>query len=230
MALARPIEAATSAVAPPSGMRPILAKASMKNAFELVRTRSADRATDTPTPAHGPCTTLTTGRGTSRTAATRRLAPSSVAASPPSSASSPPPPMSAPELKPRPAPDRTMTWTSGSVPAFSTASAMSSSTSAVTELSESGRLISMRRAPSSRVTRTWSPARVPGLVVTLDRLLSMDISNHVALVTGGASGLGRATVENFVEAGAQGRHRRSARLTRRGGRQGARRRRALRAR
>ena len=30
----------------------------------------------------------------------------------------------------------------------------------------------------------------------------MDISNHVALVTGGASGLGRATVENFVEAGA----------------------------
>ena len=31
----------------------------------------------------------------------------------------------------------------------------------------------------------------------------MDISNHVALVTGGASGLGRATVENFVEAGAK---------------------------
>ena len=44
MALARPIEAATSAVAPPSGMRPILVKASMKNAFELARTRSADRA------------------------------------------------------------------------------------------------------------------------------------------------------------------------------------------
>ena len=31
----------------------------------------------------------------------------------------------------------------------------------------------------------------------------MDISNHVALVTGGASGLGRATVENFVGAGAK---------------------------
>jgi NAD(P)-dependent dehydrogenase (short-subunit alcohol dehydrogenase family) len=31
----------------------------------------------------------------------------------------------------------------------------------------------------------------------------MDISNHVALVTGGASGLGRATVENFVESGAK---------------------------
>jgi len=31
----------------------------------------------------------------------------------------------------------------------------------------------------------------------------MDISEHVALVTGGASGLGRATVENFTSAGAQ---------------------------
>ncbi len=31
----------------------------------------------------------------------------------------------------------------------------------------------------------------------------MDISNHVALVTGGASGLGRATVEQFVTAGAR---------------------------
>ncbi len=31
----------------------------------------------------------------------------------------------------------------------------------------------------------------------------MHISNHVALVTGGASGLGRATVENFVAAGAK---------------------------
>ena len=30
----------------------------------------------------------------------------------------------------------------------------------------------------------------------------MDLNNKVALVTGGASGLGQATVENFVVAGA----------------------------
>ena len=30
----------------------------------------------------------------------------------------------------------------------------------------------------------------------------MDLNNKVALVTGGASGLGQATVENFVAAGA----------------------------
>ena len=31
----------------------------------------------------------------------------------------------------------------------------------------------------------------------------MDLNNKVALVTGGASGLGQATVENFVAAGAK---------------------------
>ena len=59
----RPTAAATNADAPPSGISPILVKASMKNAFSEASTTSHASASDAPTPAAGPCTTATTGRG-----------------------------------------------------------------------------------------------------------------------------------------------------------------------
>jgi hypothetical protein len=63
MARIRPIAAAINADAPPSGINPTCVKASMKNAFSEANTRSHAKARDTPTPAAGPCTTATTGRG-----------------------------------------------------------------------------------------------------------------------------------------------------------------------
>ena len=61
IARVRPIAAATNADAPPSGISPILVNANRKNAFSEANTRSQASASDTPTPAAGPCTTATTG-------------------------------------------------------------------------------------------------------------------------------------------------------------------------
>ncbi len=59
----RPIDAATKADAPPSGISPILVNANRKYAFSEARMMSAAIASETPTPAAGPCTTETTGLG-----------------------------------------------------------------------------------------------------------------------------------------------------------------------
>ena len=74
IARVRPIDAATNADAPPSGISPILVNANRKYAFSEAITRSHARASDTPTPAAGPCTTATTGRGRFTIARTARLA------------------------------------------------------------------------------------------------------------------------------------------------------------
>ena len=65
IARVRPIDAATRADAPPSGISPILVNASRKNAFSEAMTMSHAKANETPTPAAGPCTTATTGCGRS---------------------------------------------------------------------------------------------------------------------------------------------------------------------
>ena len=74
IAAIRPIAVAISAEAPPSGIRPILVNASMKNALSEANTRSQAKAMETPTPAAAPCTTATTGRGSTVIARTTRLA------------------------------------------------------------------------------------------------------------------------------------------------------------
>lgn len=73
MARIRPIAAAINADAPPSGIKPILVKASMKNALSEANTTSQARAMETPTPAAGPWTTATTGWGSAAIARTSRL-------------------------------------------------------------------------------------------------------------------------------------------------------------
>ena len=61
IARARPIEAATVAVAPPSGISPIRAKASRNDADSVATMMSAARAAEQPTPAATPLTAATTG-------------------------------------------------------------------------------------------------------------------------------------------------------------------------
>src|SRR5882757_4373720 len=57
----RPIRAGTSRLAPPSGVKPILEKASRKNADSAATTRSEARAIEQPMPAAGPLTAEITG-------------------------------------------------------------------------------------------------------------------------------------------------------------------------
>ena len=81
MALARPTEAATVAVAPPSGISPIFVKASVNAADSVATTRSQASATDIPTPAAIPLSAHTTGLSSSVIARMSMLAPSTEAAS-----------------------------------------------------------------------------------------------------------------------------------------------------
>jgi hypothetical protein len=147
----RPTAAATNADAPPSGISPTCVKASMKNAFSEANTTSHARARDTPTPAAGPWTTATTGRGKAVMARMARLAAAMISdpRPPPAKSSSLIP---APEQKPRPEPPRRTTLTSGSVAACSIASAIPFSTPVVTELRLSGRSRVTDNTPSESVT------------------------------------------------------------------------------
>ena len=54
MARIRPTAAAINADAPPSGIKPILVKANMKNAFSEANTTSQASASEAPTPAAAP--------------------------------------------------------------------------------------------------------------------------------------------------------------------------------
>ena len=81
IALARPTEAATVAVAPPSGISPILVNASVSAADSVATTRSQASAVDMPTPAAMPFRPHTTGLSRSRIARISMLAPSTEPAS-----------------------------------------------------------------------------------------------------------------------------------------------------
>ncbi len=114
---------------------------------------SAEIASDTPTPAAGPCTTDTTGLGSATIALMARFAESST--SPGTPASGPAlseAPMPAPELKPRPAPPIRTTRTLASSAARFSASVMVSNIGAVSELRLSGRLSVSASTPSSSAT------------------------------------------------------------------------------
>ena len=81
MAFARPTEAATVAVAPPSGIRPILVNARVSAADSVATTRSQASAADMPTPAAMPLSPHTTGLSSSMIARISMLAPSTDRAS-----------------------------------------------------------------------------------------------------------------------------------------------------
>ncbi len=74
MALARPTDAATVAVAPPSGISPIFVNASVSAADSVATTRSHASATDMPTPAAMPLSPQTTGLSSPVIARITRLA------------------------------------------------------------------------------------------------------------------------------------------------------------
>ena len=118
IALVRPIDAATNADAPPSGISPILVNANRKYAFSDARMMSAAIASETPTPAAGPCTTDDDGLGQRRRSRGRRGSPRPARRLGcrwrPGSAWSASL-MPAPELNPRPAPPIRTTRTAGSV-------------------------------------------------------------------------------------------------------------------
>jgi len=123
----------------------------MKNALSEANTRSHARAIETPTPAAGPWTTATTGRGSAVMARMARLASAmiSLPGPPPATSSAL---MPAPEQKPRPAPPKRTTLTRGSVAACSIASAIPASTGVVTELRLSGRSMVTDSTPPDSVT------------------------------------------------------------------------------
>ncbi len=153
MARMRPTAAAINADAPPSGINPILVNASMKNAFSEANTTSDANASDAPTPAHGPCTTATTGCGRLTIDRTASLAASRTDAGPSTdffdwSSSLIP----APEENPRPAPPSRTTLTRGSVAACSKLEVMVLNIAAVSEFRLSGRFIVTDSTPSASST------------------------------------------------------------------------------
>jgi hypothetical protein len=153
MARIRPTAAAINADAPPSGIKPILVKASMKNAFSEATTTSDANASEAPTPAHGPCTTATTGCGRFTIDRTASLAALRTDSGPSAdfcawSLSL----MPAPDEKPRPAPPSRTTLTRGSVAACSKIEVMVRNIAAVSELRLSGLFIVTCRTPSTNST------------------------------------------------------------------------------
>src|SRR5690606_20012453 len=131
---------------------------------------------DTPTPAAGPFTAPTTGRGKARIAATVRLAASIVSAEGGVLRSRPE--RSAPEQNARPAPVSTATRTEASSAYFSKASAIASSVSVFTAFIRAGRFRVTRRTPSSTVASTPGRSSVMAVLLGSGRQVERDLAGR----------------------------------------------------